>query len=46
MDIESVTKKYLSDDSKMVTGKTVIGQADAELSKGKGETWTINEQKE
>jgi hypothetical protein len=45
-DIESVTSKYLSDDSKMVVGKSVIGQANAELSKGKGEKWNVNEQKE
>ena len=45
-DIESVTEKYLSDDSKLVTGKAVIGQANEELSKSKNEKWIINEQKE
>jgi presequence protease len=45
-DIESVTSTYLSDDSKMVTGKSVIGQANEELTKTKGEKWMINEQKE
>jgi presequence protease len=45
-DIENVTEKYLSDDSKMVTGKSVIGQANEELSKQKGEKWIVNEQKE
>lgn len=45
-DVESVTKKYLSDDSRMVTGKVVIGQANEELAKSKGEKWIINEQKE
>lgn len=45
-DIESVTAKYLSDDSKIVTGKSVIGQANEELAKKQGERWVINEQKE
>lgn len=45
-DIESVAEKYLSDDSKTVVGKSVIGQANAELSKSKGEKWIVNEQKE
>lgn len=45
-DIESVTAKYLSDDSKIVTGKSVIGQANEELAKKQGERWVVNEQKE
>jgi Zn-dependent M16 (insulinase) family peptidase len=45
-DIESVSEKYLSDDSRMVIGKSVIGQANEELRKAKGEKWSINEQKE
>lgn len=45
-DIESVAEKYLSDDSKTVVGKSVIGQANEELSKSKGEKWIVNEQKE
>lgn len=45
-DVKSVTEKYLSDDSKTVVGKTVIGPANEELSKAKGEKWIVNEQKE
>lgn len=45
-DIESVANTYLSDDSKMVTGKSVIGQANEELTKAKHEKWMVNEQKD
>lgn len=45
-DIQRVSEKYLGDDSKMVVGKSVIGQASEELTKGKGEKWIVNEQKE
>lgn len=45
-DIESVAEKYLSGDSKVVTGKSVIGQANPELVGQKGESWIVNERKE
>lgn len=44
--IESVSDKYLSSDSKTVIGKSVIGQANDELTKSKDEHWTLSEQKE
>ena len=46
-DIERVTEKYLGEESQTVTGKTVIGQPNEELTKSsKAEKWVVNEQKE
>lgn len=45
-DIESVSSAYLSDDTKTVTGKSVIGQANKDLTGSKSENWAVNEQKE
>lgn len=47
-DIESVTKTYLSNDSKTVSGVSVIGGASAkeELASTKYKNWIINEHKE
>lgn len=45
-DIENVSEKYLGDESKIVSGKSVIGPANEELTKSKDERWTLNEQKE
>lgn len=46
-DVESVSIKYLSNDHKMIVGKSVIGQVNEELLKsGKKEEWIVSQQKE